>query len=187
MSGLAWITCGEVSKPVAANPWAAWTVWVSLFAAFGFGTILAALISRWNSVSQLRQAWVDSLRSEIAEFFDAVERVAAVAMQTPPHADLRAKRDAAMFVYRKVLLRLNMREASHRILSRRLEALLLVSHAADLQRVDRALLASRRVLKYEWERTKYGPFLGLALSWKRRARRSRLRTSRRQRRHSRNA
>lgn len=140
---------------------------ISLFAALGFGTIVAAIFTRWNSVSQLRQAWVNDLRSEIADFFNAIEGVVEVAPQARGSSEFGTRRSKALHLYRKVQLRLNMKEARHRELNKRMTGLLATNAASPNERVDAALLSARRVLKEEWERTKYGPFIRIARRLKR--------------------
>jgi len=175
------IICGQ-SSISSQNNFSGIATGVSLFAALGIGSIIAALISRWNSVSQLRQAWVDALRAEIADFFDAVEKVSQASVSQL--IDLRTKRDAAILGYRKIALRLNMREASHRVLARRLEALLTVGRTIDVDRIDNAIVSAKRVLKAEWDRTKYGPFLPIVAFYKARRRLRALAKERRRRRRS---
>jgi hypothetical protein len=155
---------------------------VSVFAALGFGTIVAAMFTRWNSVSQLRQAWVNDLRSEIADFFNAIEGVLEVTAQGSPVSEFGARRSKALHLYRKVQLRLNMREKKHRELNKRLTGLLAINSAKPQDRVDAAVLSARMVLKEEWERTKYGPFLKVARRLKRSRRISAIRRERKKRR-----
>jgi hypothetical protein len=178
-SGSVSITCATaVSSPAPSGAGHAATL-ISIFAALGIGSIVAAVISRWNSVSQLRQAWVDSLRSEIAEYFHAIEQLSA-AFGDPSQAEKRReRRDHALMSYRQVLLRLNTTEPEHRFLSARLKGLLNVKTAPDLASIDVAMTAAKRVLKAEWERTKFGPFRPLARRLKRRLRLRRLRRARR--------
>ena len=173
VSASASITYASAVKPADASQQtsshaAGIALGVSLLAALGLGSIIAAVISRWNAISQLRQAWVDALRKEIADYFLAVERVGE-SFSGPPEIrrELRPRRDHAMYVHRQILLRLNMSERDHRHLDRRLTALLLTGGAADLKQVDLALSAARRVLKREWERTKYGPLMRVARRKKR--------------------
>ncbi len=75
-------------------------------------------------------------------------------------ADLENQQDArnaAMLVYRRVLMRLNMTETLHVDLSNRLNDLMTVtSKAADAKKMEAVVNASRQVLKYEWAVTKYG-------------------------------
>ncbi len=104
---------------------AGWTPLISIFAALGFGTIVAALITRWNAVSQLRQAWVNDLRLDIADFFSAVEALEVASANRLTHSEKYGEcRAKALYVQRRVLLRLNLRERSHRDLSRDLSAML---------------------------------------------------------------
>lgn len=152
---------------------------ISLFAALGVGSVIAALIARWNSVSQLRQAWVDSLRREIAEFFHSIEEISAAHSDPSLQSKFRERRDNALLSYRRVILRLNTAEPEHRLLSKRLKALLSIRAAADLDAVDSAMAAAKQVLKAEWERTKFGPFYPSMRKVKRRARLRKLRKRRR--------
>lgn len=154
---------------------------ISLFAALGFGTIVAAIFTRWNAVSQLRQAWVNDLRSEIADFFDAVEGVLEVTALGRNAPEYGARRSKALHLYRKVQLRLNMTERKHRELNAKLTGLLVTNPAKPQERVDAAIRSARSVLKEEWERTKYGPFIRAARRVKRLRRGRAIRQERRRR------
>ena len=174
-SGSVSIICSTAaSNPSAPGPSYLATM-ISIFAALGIGSIVAAIISRWNSVSQLRQAWVDSLRKEIAEYFHSIEQLNAAFSDAGLTSKRRERHDHALLSYRQVLLRLNMDEREHRFLSARLKGLLAIRTSPDLADFDVAMAAAKRVLKAEWERTKFGPFRPIAKCLKRRLRIRRLR------------
>lgn len=158
----------------------AFTVLIAFFAALGIGSIIAAIISRWNAISLLRQDWINSLRNEISSFFHAVDVFGATLGNyrkgETEYDVVRQTRDEAMSKYRQVVLRLNFRESAHRILDARLLAVMKVENdRISEQSVLAALIQSRRILKDEWERTKYGPFTQLSKWWKRRIRNARFR------------
>ncbi|MBF7012298.1 hypothetical protein QUC32_21865 [Novosphingobium resinovorum] len=149
---------------------------IAFFAALGIGSIVAAAISRWNSISQLRQAWVDALRKDIAEFFHCVEKfgASASAKDTETKNKLRERRDSAMAVYRQIVLRLNFKEIDHRRLDKALKDVLLIQSTIDDRKMTKCLILSRKVLKQEWDRTKFGPFLSIYYKIKTSRRRRRL-------------
>lgn len=147
--------------------------WIALIAALGVGTIMAAVVGWWSAkavaISNHRQNWINALREDLAQFLKEVDvlhyRVARLAGSKGSPAtvdDLDKQQDArnsAMLAYRRILMRLNMNEASSIELGERLNDLMIVSSAvADSQRIDAVLSASRKVLKQEWEVTKYGIF-----------------------------
>lgn len=140
---------------------------------------MAATIARWNSISALRQEWVNSLRTEISAFFHKVDRFGAIVAQKPTSqsdlAEMRMRRDEAMASYRQIVLRLNFKEANHRKLDLALMNVMDLKDKIDDAKMVSALIASRRVLKEEWERTKFGPFLNVSRSLKRWARNRNLR------------
>lgn len=162
------------------------TLAIALVAALGVGSIVAAVISRWNTISGLRQGWVNSLRDEISVFFHKVDRFGAIARKesysSEELSELRLRRDAAMAAYRQIMLRLNFRETTHRRLDKALMDTMDIADRIDDEKMRVALIYSRRVLKAEWERTKFGPFLAVAQKFKSVRRRSRLRRHRRKRR-----
>jgi hypothetical protein len=140
--------------------------WVQFFAAFGFGTIVAALLSRAVAIAGFRQKWIDALRDDLVAFMKEIDvlHFRLKMMETRGEvADLEKQqeaRNAALLAYRRVLMRLNMTEELHVNLMRRMKELTTInSNVADAKKVDAVVNASREVLKYEWAVAKYGIFL----------------------------
>ena len=50
--------------------------------AFGFGSIVAALIARWVAVSGHRQSWINALRDDLALFFKELRPAASVGLMS---------------------------------------------------------------------------------------------------------
>ena len=76
-------------------------------------------------------------------------------------------RYAALLVYRRILLRLNITEQPHIQLAEALKQLLVVDgRTAESKRVDDVVGLARQVLKHEWAVTKYGIFTGLEVGYK---------------------
>jgi hypothetical protein len=88
----------------------------------------------------------------------------------PTTEDLQAlqeARNAALFVYRRILLRLNMTEPLHVRLGELLKGLLRVQNTtADSQHIDEVIALARQVLKHEWAVTKYGMFTTPVVAFK---------------------
>lgn len=149
---------------------------IAFIAALGIGSIIAAMIARWNSISQLRQAWIDALRREISDFFHCVEKVGAAASAHDQETKnkQRERRDEAMAAYRQIVLRLNFKEIDHRRLDHALKNALVVNSTIDDGKMTSCLVLSRKVLKKEWDRTKFGPLVNAVYSWKRYTRKRKL-------------
>ncbi len=76
-------------------------------------------------------------------------------------------RNAALLVYRRILLRLNMTEADHIELAEGLKALHMIrGKTADTGQIDTVIALARKVLKHELAVTKYGMFADLFLQAK---------------------
>jgi hypothetical protein len=134
------------------------TQWIALFAAFGFGSFLAAVLSRWSVISSLRQAWINALRDDLAAYLKEIDALHFEQLGTD-HLETRGR---AFLVYRRILLRLNIKEDLHVQLAGRLEDLLNIGDInADNQRIDEAVALARRIFKQEWNVTKYGIFANL--------------------------
>jgi hypothetical protein len=137
-------------------------------------SLLGLIISKESKVSEFRQAWIDSLREEIATVITrATAMKGAHLARFAAGADLWqvAREDFVSLneAWAKIRLRLNPKEQSHA------EVLLaLKEHEALFQRAaaapdDAALAAAdlklldatRIVLKQEWERVKRGEFVYL--------------------------
>ncbi len=142
------------------------TSWVQLFAAFGFGSIVAALLTKSVALSNHRQNWINALRDDIVAFLKEIDVLhfrLAMMENTGAVAELEKQQDArnaALLAYRRVLMRLNMTESLHVNLSILLNDLLTItSKVADQKKVQAVIDASREVLKYEWAVAKYGVLL----------------------------
>jgi hypothetical protein len=157
-------------------PSATSTPWITFIAAFGIGSIMAAIVG-WCSakavaISNHRQNWINALRDDIALYLKEIDLVhyrhAKVSHGTADDLDnLQESRNAAMLVYRRILLRLNMTEQPHIDLGQQLEGLLMVTAiTADSQRIGEVVTLARNVLKHEWAVTKYGIFTKPVTSFK---------------------
>lgn len=157
-------------------------VWLSLFAGFGIGTVLASLVGWFSAkavtISNHRQNWINALRDDLVVYLKDVESVYNQSARMPssyegvePEAleNLRAARESALLVYRRILLRLNMTEAAHVTLASMLHHLITQEGPyVDKSEIDRVIDHARRVLKQEWAVTKYGIFTRPILALKRR-------------------
>lgn len=153
----------------------------AVVAALLTGVIAAVTLTlgKEQKVSEMRQAWIDGLRSEIATFFSSYRFVATairnhwdqtqndatyshqISDQSVSEASVRASES----LYR-IKLRLNGGEAEHTELERLLvgvESSLSKTPDGDLsvrdnvvQAIDRAEKQARTVLKLEWSRVKRG-------------------------------
>jgi hypothetical protein len=151
--------------------------WLQLIAAFGFGSIVAALLAwlgaKAVAISNHRQNWINALRDDLVNYLKEVDvlhfRVAKLLKEGDPQ-DLEKQQDsrnAANLAYRRVLMRLNMTETLHVSLAHRLNDLMTIeSTMADPRKIEAAINASREVLKYEWTVTKYGIFSRPMLAFK---------------------
>ena len=150
---------------------------ITLIAAIGFGSIVAAWIARLTAISGFRQAWINALREDFAEWmkqqeiarynyqarlvhltdenFDKARKCAAKAS--------KAQHTGSMLYYR-IATRLNFSEPDHRVL---LLALTEVGSQDNEKRSDPTLIArsidaAAKVFKREWEVTKWGMLAGTA-------------------------
>ncbi|MBB5738956.1 hypothetical protein [Brevundimonas aurantiaca] len=140
--------------------------WTAFLAVFGIGSIVAALIARGVAIAQLRQAWINALRDDLAEVFATSDRIAKLVRDpdnTPEGAaKLTEQAHLSMAAHRRVLLRLNPLEPLHSSLKGRLDDLVRVGgHDEYIAKIDEALSTAQALLKLEWEVTKYGAFAGL--------------------------
>jgi hypothetical protein len=136
--------------------------------------ITAALISRSVMISNHRQAWINALRDDLAAFFTAIDVIhfrMAMLWQGGDVSKLEEQQKARndlLLAHRKILMRLNMSEPLHQELEKALEVLLMVrGKAVDQGELTGAVTLARRVLKREWEVTKYGSFTAPVLALKR--------------------
>jgi|NGEPerStandDraft_6_1074524.scaffolds.fasta_scaffold167882_2 hypothetical protein len=154
--------------------------WITLLAGLGIGSVVAALVSWWSTkavtISNHRQNWINALRDDLVTYLREIEVVhyrnarLSGARGEPTTEDLQAlqeARNAALFVYRRILLRLNMTEPLHVRLGELLKGLLRVQNTtADSQHIDEVIALARQVLKHEWAVTKYGMFTTPVVAFK---------------------
>jgi len=143
--------------------------WTAFLAVFGIGSIVAALIARGVAIAQLRQAWINALRDDLAEVFATSDRIAKLVRDSDPTRAgaglLEEQSHLSMAAHRRVLLRLNPSEPLHLSLKAKLDDLVIVgAHDDYVDKIDAALSIAQSLLKREWEVTKYGTFVDL-VSW----------------------
>jgi hypothetical protein len=154
---------------------------ISLLAAIGLGSIIAAFITRSVAIANDRQAWINDLRKGIADYTGAAYRwfhkyhelelagLEGDDMVSRQREELMPIVNEAQVILRRIRLRINPRDnqdkAEDDALLRSLGDLLdkskldAVRLAASWdQLADDAVERARRVLKREWEVTKLGPF-----------------------------
>jgi hypothetical protein len=139
------------------------TTLTSLLAVLGIGTIVAAAISWRIAISNYRQAWINALRDDIAALLKDLEDLHHVFAFVPLDDGWEASKHEArlkiLFSYWRIVLRLNRTEGLHQELRQRLDELMLVrDRVPDRTSVEQAIDLARRILKQEWEVTKYGVF-----------------------------
>ncbi|HQR97496.1 MULTISPECIES: hypothetical protein [unclassified Polaromonas] len=167
------------------NP-AALVPMVTLAAAFMAGAIaaLTLIVNKENKISEFRQAWIDGLREDLANFFSA-SRTCTRAIQesrlefkNPMPIDeattARLRHQVAECSYR-IKLRLNEIKKPHiKLESLMTESSTFVSEyfSGTTDDVDKVLSGieiaakqAREVLKAEWERVKKGEFAYRAARW----------------------
>jgi hypothetical protein len=151
-------------------------IWVALIAAVGIGTIIAAVVGLLSAkavaISYHRQNWINALREDLALYLKEIDvmhlrlsKMFGHLGQPGTTEDLERQQESrteALLVYRRILLRLNMRELPHIALEEKLRDLLVVQgRVLDSQKVDAVIIAARQLLKHEWEVTKYGVFTSI--------------------------
>jgi hypothetical protein len=130
--------------------------------------ITVAWISHSAKISEFRQAWINGLRDDLAAYFKELEAlhfcVGRVLNNSNPEKldELEQKkqdtRNELLFAYRRILLRLNMKETLHRDLSAKLKDFWMVEQRVpDQAQVDEAIALSQALLKEEWKATKRLP------------------------------
>jgi hypothetical protein len=139
--------------------------------------IVVALIGRSAIVCYHRQARINALRDDLAEFFAIID-MAQSRTVVPSHSaetnnlerQQKARADAQL-IYRRILLRLNMNESLHGRLEKALEALLGRNMGASQDDLTAAVTLARNVLNEEWGVTIYGvlaePIAAFKKRWKR--------------------
>lgn len=155
--------------------------WGTLFTGIGLGSIIAAVVG-WASakavtISNHRQNWINALRDDLVTYLKEIDvlhyRVAMLsgdrggASTTDDLEKQQDARNAALLVYRRILMRLNMTERAHIDLGNALEGLLVIKDStADSKKMAAVVELSRKVLKQEWAVTKYGLFTRPVLAFK---------------------
>lgn len=165
LDGLSWSGDNAIGSDLPAGGKMNAT-WTAFLAVFGIGSIVAALIARGVAIAQLRQAWINALRDDLAEVFATSDRIAKLVRDPPTTragaAKLTEQAHLSMAAHRRVLLRLNPSEALHLCLRGKLDDLVIVgAHDKYIAKIDDALSTAQALLKREWEVTKYGSFAGL--------------------------
>jgi hypothetical protein len=137
--------------------------------------IVVALIGRSAIVCYHRQARLNALRDDLAQFFATIEvaqsRMPSQGGETSNLERQQKARADALLIYRRILLRLNMNEPPHRRLEKVLEALLLRNKGANQDELTAAVTVARSVLNEEWDVTNFSgfaePIATLKKQWKR--------------------
>lgn len=136
---------------------------IALLAAISIGTIIAAVVGHLTAISNHRQAWINALRDDLAEYFRALENMNYVIglylQDSVKHEGKKAEaRTAIFFVYERIRLRLNIKEDKHIQLETKLREFLdepIDQAMANRTKIDQAVELARVVLKDEWDVTKY--------------------------------
>ena len=142
---------------------------LKVISALGIGAVVAALIAgfiaRGVAIAQLRQAWINALREDLANFVSAVDFVSAMSEVTPERqaelgftpADIaRRMLESSQAEYR-VVLRLNVAEADHVRLQSLVSQVPIHVNGGRVQtaaHLDQIVYLSQAILKREWEVTK---------------------------------
>jgi hypothetical protein len=148
---------------------------IAFFTALGIGSIVVALISWVVAIANHRQNWINTLRDDISTFLKELETMHYAmgdlsSRSWDPLALEKAKREArvaVLFLYYRIVLRLNSTEDLHVELRSRLDALMDVTEKVpNREKIEEAVATARRVFKREWEVTKYGPLAPKIAHWK---------------------
>jgi hypothetical protein len=148
---------------------------LSILAVLGLGSIIAAFISKRVAISNNRQAWINALREDIATFLRELEKMHYAIGDLFERSDAEAeqkKREARidiLFIYWRIVMRLNQIETAHNDLRTKLDDLMTVREKVpDRTKVEETLELARQIFKQEWDVTKYGAFTGPVLCLKKR-------------------
>ena len=136
---------------------------IALVAAVGVGTILAAVVGHRTAISNHRQAWINGLSDDLAEYFKVLEQINDLMplylRDSQTYEPAKGERRIALFyVYERIRLRLNSTEELHRELEKKLREFLdepIGQAMAGRKKIDEAVDLARQVLKRESEVTKY--------------------------------
>lgn len=167
-----------MTDPVPSNVFVAIATVVAAVIA-GLISVVTLTLTKEQKTSEFRQAWIDGLRQDLAEFLAsaramarASEELAAFGSQyastpfTMPASQIAEIRRAVAVVFYRIELRLNVDEPEHKELLRLLTRAIdeqnyqLQSQSFDvksvLQVIETAAEYARPVLKAEWNRVKHG-------------------------------
>lgn len=174
--------------PVPSNVFVAIATVVAAVIA-GLISVVTLTLTKEQKTSEFRQAWIDGLRQDLAEFLAsaramarASEELAASGNQyasmpfAMPPSQVAAIRQSVAVVFYRIKLRLNADEPEHKELLRLLTRTLeeqnqqLQSQSFNvkdvLQAIETAAEYARPVLKAEWTRVKQGePQFRLVRNW----------------------
>jgi hypothetical protein len=120
--------------------------------------ITVAWISHSAKISEFRQNWINGLRDDLATYFKQLEALHFCVGRLLNNSnaekldELEQKkqdtRNELLFAYRRILLRLNMKERLHQNLSEKLKGFWMVEQRVpDQAQVDEAIALSQAVLK----------------------------------------
>ena len=137
--------------------------------------IVVALIGRSAIICYHRQARLNALRDDLAQFFASIDvsqsRTLSQGGETNNLERQQKVRADALLNYRRILLRLNMSELPHRRLEKALEALLLRNRGLNQDELTVAVTIARTILNEEWDVANYGvlaePIAAFKKRWKR--------------------
>jgi hypothetical protein len=150
---------------------------VAFIAAIGIGSIISAVIGHHIAISNHRQAWINALRDDIAEYVKLLEKMAYAmrdflrdSQATGVEQKRRDARADLLFIYERIRLRLNRDEDDHLALERALSGFInepLLEMLEDRQSINNVIDISRRILKDEWRVTKYPwlPYIKKGKKW----------------------
>jgi hypothetical protein len=148
---------------------------LSLLALLGLGSIIAALISWRVAISNHRQAWINALRDDLATYLRELESMHYVIGDLWLNADpdsekkKREARIAILFVYWRIVMRLNRTETAHVELRDKLDGLMTVTERVpNRDQLEQTVDLARRILKREWDVTKHGMLTDSMLCLKKR-------------------
>ncbi len=143
---------------------------------------MAATVGWWSAkavaISSHRQNWINALRDDLANYLTGIDvlrfRVTMLdgSHGAPPTTDDLEKqqeaRNAVMVIYRRILLRLNMQEQAHIDLAALLDQQMMIgADPPNQQQAEQVVSLAQRILKDEWNVTKYGIFTRPILAIKR--------------------
>jgi len=132
--------------------------------------IVVALVGRSAIVCYHRQARLNALRDDLAQFFASIEvaqsRTSSQGGETNNLERQQKARADALLIYRRILLRLNINEPPHRRLETALEALLLRNKGLNQEELTAAVTLARTVLNEEWDVMNYGVLAELIVAFK---------------------